>query len=168
MIIFDDKGISGIKVKWVFDEFFTNMIVTDYDRNKNHQLEHSEITTIQSEAFDNLIEYDYFTFIKIGGQPFQIKQVQDFSASLVNNQLIYEFFIPCPVDGESVIKEMAISQYDPTYYSNEMLNKKQPVVLKSQEGFETRYHIAVNKKEAYYYDQIHPVEVILQFKRKDE
>jgi ABC-type uncharacterized transport system substrate-binding protein len=143
------------------------MIVTDYDCNQNNQLEPSEITIIQSEAFDSLVEYDYFTFIKICGRSFKVTSVQDFSASLIVNQLIYQFFILCPVSGDSVFKEIIISQYDPTYYSNVALEKKQPIVFENEEGFETRYHIIVNKKEAYYYDQIHPVEIILQFKRKD-
>ena len=42
-IVFDSKGLAGIEVKWVFDEFFSNMIVTDYDQNRNHKLENAEI-----------------------------------------------------------------------------------------------------------------------------
>lgn len=167
-IVFNNEGLVGIKAKWVFDEFFTNMIVMDYDHNSNNQFERSEITTIQAEAFDNLVEYDYFTSIKIDGQSFQVKQVRNFSASLMDNQLIYEFLIPCSVSGDSVFKEINISQYDPTYYCNITLDKKQPVIYESEKGFESSYRIAMNKKKAYYYDQIHPVEIILQFKKKHE
>lgn len=167
-ILFDEKGLAGIRVKWIFDEFFSNMILTDYDRNKNHQLERTEITTIQSEAFNNLVEFDYFTFIKINGHSFQVKYIRDFSAALIGDRLIYEFLIPCHVSGDSAAKEIRISQYDPTYYSRIALDKAQPVLWEGEERFEAHYHIEVNKKEAYYYNQIHPVEVILLFKLKNE
>ncbi|MBN1848524.1 MAG: DUF1007 family protein [Deltaproteobacteria bacterium] len=167
-IVFDDQGLVGIKAKWIFDEFFTNVIVMDYDQNNNNQFEHAEITTIQAEAFDNLHKFDYFTFIKIDGQPFKIQQVQSFSAALIDDQLIYMFFIPCSVSGDSMIREVNISQYDPTYYSNITLDKKQPIIYENEKGFESSYRIAVNKKKSYYSDQIHPVEIILQFKKKHE
>jgi hypothetical protein len=41
-----------------------------------------------------------------------------------------------------------------------------PVSLKGASGFEIRYRIAKNMEEAYYFNQIHPVEVILNFRLK--
>ena len=34
-IVFDENGLAGFKVDWVFDEMFSNMIIHDYDQNKN-------------------------------------------------------------------------------------------------------------------------------------
>lgn len=166
-MIFDSKGLAGIRVKWVFDEFFSNMLAADYDRNNNHKLESSEITTIRKKAFDNLVEFDYFTFIRINGKPFKVKYIREFSAALIGGRLMYEFLIPCHVSGSGRFKEVKISQYDPTYYSRVAFDGKRPVVFQDVADFEIHYRITINKEDAYYYDQIHPVEVILRFRRKD-
>jgi len=50
-MIFDNEGFAGIRVEWVFDEFFSSMITGDYDRNQNNILENSEIDAIEKEAF---------------------------------------------------------------------------------------------------------------------
>jgi ABC-type uncharacterized transport system substrate-binding protein len=166
-VVFDQEGLAGIQVRWVFDEFFSSMIAGDYDRNRNNRLEGSEIGMIEKEAFANLINFDYFTFIKIEGRPFKVKYIRDFSAALAGGKLIYEFVIPCHVKASSTFKELIISQYDPTYYTLVVFAKDQPVKVQNVSNFEINYRIAKNLEEAYYYGQIHPVEVILRFKRKN-
>ena len=167
-IIFDQKGLAGIRVKWVFDEFFSTMIACDYDKNHNSNLENSEIALIKNEAFTNLANFAYFTFIKINGKPFQVKYTRDFTAILSSGKLTYEFLIPCHVMASVNLKEITISQYDPTYYTFLTFTREQPVTIKGGAGLEISYHIAVNRKETYYFGQIHPVDVILQYKLKNE
>ena len=165
-IIFDHQGLAGIRVKWVFDEFFSSMIVGDYDQNHNNKLENSEVKTIKMEAFANLANYEYFTFIRIQGKPFKVEYVRDFSAALAGGKLVYEFLIPCHVKSSSTFKELIISQYDPTYYSRVAFAKDQPVEVISEPGFQISYRIAKNMNKSYYFSQIHPIEVVMRFRRK--
>jgi len=166
-ILFDQHGLAGIRAKWVFDEFFSSMIANDYDRNRNARFEKAEIEMIRKKAFSNLANFGYFTFIKINGRPFKVKYARDFSAALSGGKLTYAFFVPCHVKAISTFKELRISQYDPTYYTSMAFAKKRPVILEAGSGFNINYRISKNMEEAYYYDQIHPVEVILRFKLKD-
>lgn len=166
IIFFDQRGLAGIQAKWVFDEFFSNMIVNDFDRNHNGKFENSEIASIKKGAFSNLVHFGYFTFIKIEGKPFNVKYIRGFSASLAGKKVIYEFLIPCHVKAKSAFKELRISQYDPTYYTMVAFNKNWPVRVKSGSAFEITYRISKNLKEAYYFGQIHPIEVILRFRMK--
>ena len=165
-IVFDHQGLAGIRVKWVFDEFFSSMILGDYDQNHNSKLENSEIKTIKSEAFTNLANYEYFTFIRIQGKPFKVEYVRDFSAALAGGKLIYEFWIPCHVKASSIFKQFIVSQYDPTYYTRVAFAKDQPVKVKSGPGFDINYRIVKNMKKSYYFSQIHPIEVVMRFRRK--
>jgi ABC-type uncharacterized transport system substrate-binding protein len=167
-IIFDQQGLAGVRVKWVFDEFFTSMIADEFDKNHNNKLEKPEITDIERGAFSNLVKFNYFSFIKINGKAFTVKFVRDFSASLARGNLIYTFVIPCHVKAITTFKEFVISQYDPTYYTRVAFAKDRPVSMEGASAFEVRYRISKNMKEAYYYGQIHPVEVILKFKQRDE
>ena len=165
-IIFDQQGLAGVQVKWVFDEFFTSMIADEFDKNHNNKLEKPEITDIEKGAFANLVKFNYFSFIKINGKAFTVEYVRDFSASLAGVNLIYNFVIPCHVKAITTFKEVVISQYDPTYYTRMAFAKDRPVSMEGASAFEVSYRISKNMKEAYYYGQVHPVEVILKFKRR--
>ena len=167
-MIFDNEGFAGIRVEWVFDEFFSSMITGDYDRNQNNILENSEIDAIEKEAFDNLANFDYFTVIRIGGKSFKVKYVHDFSAALKEGKLIYDFFMPCHVKAISTFKEVVISQYDPTYYTDMSLDEGQPVMIEGDSGFETSSRISENPKISYYFGLVHPIETIVRFRLKNE
>jgi ABC-type uncharacterized transport system substrate-binding protein len=165
-IVFDQQGLAGVRVKWVFDEFFTSMIADEFDKNHNNKLEKPEIIDIEKGAFANLVKFNYFSFIKINGKVFLVEYIRDFSASLAGGNLIYNFVIPCHVKAIATFKEFVISQYDPTYYTRLAFSKDRPVSLEGASAFEVRYRISKNTKEAYYYGQVHPVELILTFKRR--
>lgn len=167
-MIFDNDGFAGIHVEWMFDEFFSNMIAGDYDRNQNNILETSEITVIKKEAFDNLANFDYFTAVRIDGNPFKVKYVRDFSAILRDDTLTYHFFVPCHVKASPAFKEIVVSQYDPTYYTDMSLDEGQKVIIEGNPGIETSCHISENPKISYYFGLIHPIETIVKFRLKDE
>jgi len=80
-IVFNEKGLANINLKWVFDEMFSGMIIYEFDKNKNGKFEASEIEEIRKGAFGHLKNFDYFTHIKINGQQFKVRYVQGFSAS---------------------------------------------------------------------------------------
>ncbi|MCD6486239.1 MAG: DUF1007 family protein [Syntrophobacterales bacterium] len=160
-MVFDNDGFAGIRVEWVFDEFFSSMIACDYDTNKNNILENSEITAIGKGAFDNLVNFDYFTVIRVGGKPFKIKYVRDFSAALKEGNLIYDFFIPCHVKAIPAFKEIVISQYDPTYYTDMSLDEDQLIMVEGNSGIETSCRISENPKISYYFGLVHPIEVVV-------
>ena len=165
-VVFDQKGLSGFEIRWAFDEMFSSMIILDFDKNRNGRFEPAEIADVKKGAFFNLREFDYFTHIKIGEKPFQVKYVKAFSAEIKNNILIYSFFIPCHVSATRKWKEVAISVYDREFYTSVFL-AKDPIVLKSHGPFEVRRRIEKNRAEAYFYGQIHPDEATVRFRLKN-
>jgi ABC-type uncharacterized transport system substrate-binding protein len=167
-ILFDQRGLSGVRVRWVFDEFFSCMIVDEFDHNHNNKLEKSDIHNLKEGAFANLAKFDYFSFITINGKPFKVGYIRDFSAALVDGKLIYRFTIPCHVRATTAFKEFVIAQYDPTYYTRVALTKERPVIVEGASRFEVSCRISKNMEEAYYYGQVHPVEVKVKFKRKND
>jgi len=164
-VVFDENGLAGFKMKWVFDEMFSNMIVHDFDKNKNGRFESSEIRSLKNGAFSNLKNFDYFTHIKINKKAFKVKFVKDFSAEIKDNILIYRFFVPCHVRAASSFKEVRISIYDISFYSSIFLTRN-PVDFSNALPYELHHRITKNKKEAYYYGQVYPEEIIIRFRRK--
>ena len=166
-IVFDQEALTGIRVKWLFDEMFSSMIAFDFDLDQDQKLEKNEIALIRENAFSNLKNFGYFTSIKIDGKPFKVESVRDFSAALVENQLVYEFLIPCHVKATTRHKEFRISQYDRGYYTAVSFTKEQPLMFEGTSDFELEHRIAENVKQSYYFGQIIPEELIIKFRLKD-
>lgn len=164
-IVFDEKGLAGARITWVFDEMFSSMIIMDFDRNKNRQFEPEEVAEVKAGAFSNLKEYEYFTHIKIDGKPFRVTFVSDFSAKIKKDHMIYTFFVPCHVCATTAFKQLRLSVYDPEFYSDILL-VKDSLLLENQEPYEVSCRIRKSPEEAYYFGQIIPEEILLRFKRK--
>jgi ABC-type uncharacterized transport system substrate-binding protein len=159
-IVFDQKGMAGIKTTWVFDEMFSELIIHDYDTDRDGAFSADEKEKIKTEVFSNLKNYHYFTYINIAGKAFNVQYVKDFSAYLDSTGVRYTFFIPCHIAATSSYKQIKIAMYDSTYYVD--------VRFENGDTMEYTYRIADNTQRLYYYGQIAPQEIILNFRKKDE
>ena len=165
-VVFDEKGLAGFRIRWLFDEMFSSMIILDFDKSGNNRFEQSEIEDVKKGAFSNLGEFDYFTHIKINGKLFKVKFVTDFSAEIIKGKLVYNFFVPCHVQAIETFKDVKLSIYDHTFYSSVFLVKN-PVTYENRKPYKIEHRIERNRNEAYYYGQIYPEEITLRFKRKN-
>lgn len=165
-IVFDDQGLAGFKMRWGFDEMFSSMIAGDYDRNQNGRFESEEVQTIKKEAFDYISNYNYFTFIKIDGKPFEVTYIKDFVAILENNKLIYEFLVPCHVASIDQFKEIIVATYDPSYYTAIFFAKNQPASLSFSEPYDVKSAIREDKATSIYFGMVHPWAIFIEFRLK--
>ena len=165
-VVFDDKGLAGIKVRWKFDDMFASMIAADHDQNKNGRLEAGEVSTIKEKAFAYIAEFNYFSFIKVADKPFQVKYIKDFNAVLDNKKLVYEFFIPCHVTATGQAKEVSMAAYDPSYYSAIFFAKYDPVALTGDEAYEVKTAIREDPDTKIYFDMVHPWTLFMEFRKK--
>lgn len=165
-VVFDDKGLAGIKVRWKFDDMFASMIAEEHDVNQNGILEPAEIQEVKEKAFSFISEHSYFTFVKIGNTPFQVKFIKDFNAVLENGKLVYEFLIPCHVTATNLKKKVTVASYDPSYYTAIYFAKNRPVSLTSSDGFNVKTSLKEDPDTTIYYDMIHPWTLFMEFRRK--
>jgi ABC-type uncharacterized transport system substrate-binding protein len=165
-IVFDDKGLAGFKILWRFDEMFSSMIVGDYDKNQNRSLEPDEIKAIKKGAFSYLSNYHYFTFVKIDGQPFEVKFVTDFWAEVKENKLIYRFFVPCHVAARSSHRHIVAANYDPSYYTAIFYAEDRPAALKNAGAFDVGTAIRQDASTSIYYGMVNPWALFLDFRKK--
>jgi ABC-type uncharacterized transport system substrate-binding protein len=139
----------------------------DFDKNSNGKLDPSESKSIVSGALKNLGELEFFTHIKIKGKKFPVKSVKDFSAKMEGEKLVYNFFVPCQVKATKSLQNVNLAVYDNTYYSDIGLTRINPVAYENNNEYEVKHKVVTNKKEAFYYNQVYPREIIISFKRKD-
>lgn len=166
-IVFNDQGLAGFNINWTFDDMFASMLVGDYDKNKNKFFEKNEVALIKKEAFSNLSDYNYFTFIKINGKTFVVKYIQSFSAELHDKKLIYDFFIPCHVTATRRFKHVKVSTYDPSYYCAIFFENNDLVSLDNSNFYKVRTTVKKDKSTTIYYGQINPWTLFLDFRTKE-
>lgn len=165
-VVFDDKGLTGFKVRWIFDEMFAGMIAEDFDKNRNGALESSEVEEVKQKAFSYIAEFDYFCFVKIDKKPFKVQYVKDFKATLKNGRLTYEFLVPCHVTATNAAKKITFATYDPTYYTAVFFAENEPVSLASAENYEVKVSIREDEETKIYFDMLSPWALFLEFRRK--
>lgn len=165
-IVFDEDGLSGIEVEWVFDEFFSSMILEEFDTDHNNEINSKENRGLEKGAFRNLKNYNYFNWMAIDGKKFTIKWVKDFKAHVKGGRLVYSFFIPCHVKASQKDKIVVISPSDPTYYTALEFAAENPVSIKGGKNFSVKYKIAPSTERTIYYGMVHPLELTLCFKLK--
>ena len=163
---FDLKGLTGIRMIWTFDDMFSTMVADDFDRNKNQALEPEEVTDVKKGMFDNLVNYDYYVFIKIDNKPFKVKYVRNFNARLNKGILTYEFMIPCHVTATAQPKVITLTSYDPDYYCALFFARDTPTIIVGDTVVDVSATIGKDMETAYYYGMINPWQQRVSFRLK--
>lgn len=144
---FADGKITGIRHEWQFDDFFSNALISDFDKNKNKQFEPDEVKELEANAFVALKEFGYFTHVKIGGKEVAIESTRDFAPSIKDGKVVYSFVavLPQPVDPRAT--QFAAGVYDHSYYVDVEVNPQLGVKLAGG-GSEACKFAVVEDKEA--------------------
>jgi ABC-type uncharacterized transport system substrate-binding protein len=115
-LVFEDGKVVGIRHEWVFDAFFSNAIISDFDKNKNKQFDPAEIPTLKKDAFEGLAEFSYFTHAKADGKALKIKGARDFSAEIRKEAVVYRFIALLAEPLDPAKAAFSAGVYDHTYY----------------------------------------------------
>jgi ABC-type uncharacterized transport system substrate-binding protein len=165
-VVFNEKGLEGFNYEWTFDEMFSSTIIQEFDLNADGKFNEDEIKEVEKGAFSNLKEYDYFTEIEVNGKQFEIKGINNFYAEIDSGVMIYEFFIPCEVVAASDNQEVKIAVFDPTYFVQVLLTPKEPFCFIDTLNVDFNYEVFDDEKNSYYYGQIIPEALKVNFKKR--
>ena len=144
---FENGKIIGIQHEWTFDDFFSNALISDFDKNKDKKFDPDEVKELEANAFVALKEFGYFTHVKVGGKQVAIETVRDFAPSIKDGKVIYRFMavLPQPVDPRAA--EFNAGIYDHSYYVDVEVNPQIGVKLAGG-GSEACKFAMVEDKEA--------------------
>jgi len=161
---FDNKGLACLQHTWHFDRMSSSMILSDFDKDGNGNLDKKEVASLKKAMFDNLKKQNYFTYIGIDNQRFEVKHIQGFNAKITDKKLIYEFTVPCRVNATDSYKKVRISLFDPTYYSQVKLSKDD-LKLQGKDALTVKMQMSKAPDLAYYHDRIVPRAFSLRIKK---
>ena len=116
VVLDEDSNVTGIRVHWIFDEFYTLFTLEVIDPDRDGNADPEQVRKLAEENLKNLAAYSYFTYVKVDGKQPDYGTVVDYDSYLEGENLIMEFVVPLdqPVDPRT--QEVSFAVYDPTYY----------------------------------------------------
>ncbi|MDT3380898.1 DUF1007 family protein [Labrys portucalensis] len=129
-IVYDDKGrVTGVKQHWTFDEAFSSYATQGLQQSANGGYTREALAPLAQTNVENLKDFGYFTFAKLGGKELLFKDPVDPYLDFTNGVLTLHFFLPLSSPQTQGQKALAIQIYDPTYYVAFTLDDETPAKL---------------------------------------
>lgn len=146
---FQNNKLQSITCNWIFDQFFSNQILTACDRNRNKHLSRSEVRVVKKKFFDNLRHVGYFTKLWINKKYISIKWVKNFKAVVVNSGRVkYSFDIRTNSSVSTSKKTLKLMFYDKSNYIGYDAAKKaikfkgkKPFIIKALNNVRAQYQL---------------------------
>lgn len=90
------KGeIEGIRIRWEWDEWWSEDVVSQCDTDRNKRLNPKEQKEVKSEFFDGAKDLQYFTAIRVNGKKASFGEARNFAAMIMpGGTVAYEFLLP--------------------------------------------------------------------------
>ncbi len=108
--------ISGLRIRWNFDETYTQFSLEGLDLNNDGTFSNEEILPLTKENISSLVESKYFTKALQSGQELPQAAVTVYGQDMIDSKLSLWFELPfaTPVDPKAGVFEARI--YDPDFF----------------------------------------------------
>lgn len=161
---FGPNGLTGFYQTWVFDEMFSSSIVSLFDLDENGVFSEDEIEEVRHGVFEYLVEYDYFTHIKIDGRDFAIPHARDFNAFIDGHHVVYEFFLPCELPVAATPRTLHVLVGDMEYYAD-MTLASEGLRIQGNESVSVSYSFGTGSAFSFYGGAWEPEHLTLRFEK---
>lgn len=111
-----EQKIDAMKITWVFDDFFTQSTIEDFGKHRKGRLDAGELKQVVQESSQSLHNYSYFTYLEVDGKRRRVDSVDDFTAEIKGDHLIYRFTVPVNPPVDPFRQKFGFLLYDETYY----------------------------------------------------
>lgn len=130
-LVFSAKGeITGVRNVWQFDKDFTKDALDGLDTNHDGKYSDEELKPLAKINMEALKDYEYFTFLKRGGEKAAFDEPREYWLQLSGGQLTLFFTVPLKTPmaakGSTVVEI-----YDPEYFVAITFVKNTPFKLEA-------------------------------------
>ncbi|MEA3374267.1 MAG: DUF1007 family protein [Campylobacterota bacterium] len=94
---------KSVTIRWVFDEMSSEMLIMDYDRDRNGKLSEKESEIVYKEAFFDLKAFEYYTYFYHKDKKLPTPLTDSFMATIEENRVNFYFTMKLP-EGTTTIK----------------------------------------------------------------
>ena len=164
---FDGGTLKGMTFRWVFDDMFSEMILTDFKPDAEGNFSAKQTAAIKSGAFDNLENYHYFLVFYINGKRLRKIRIEQFTPSVIEGgKLVYSFFVPLEVPAATDEQSLRVTVYDDTYFVAFDLMHADDVTVTGDDGVSVGLSIEKSRVKPVWPGQYMPDNLVIRFKEK--
>ena len=118
-IYFDDDGMNGFYLQWIYDPVYSSQIIYDIDTDMNMELNSSEQEMAKDDFISALKSEDWFMTILVNGEKQVIPEPVNFSAEIdtFDETIMFTFYIPLSLPYETSGTKVNIEFTDPSQYT---------------------------------------------------
>jgi ABC-type uncharacterized transport system substrate-binding protein len=128
-VVYENGAFTGVKLTWIFDEFYASTAIEGLDKNKDGKYDREELAELAKVNVEGLKDFEYFTFPKLAGQPLKVGDVTDYWLEHKDGELSLHFTLPFAQPVLAEAKGLTIAIQDPTFYIAFEPSKTDPVQL---------------------------------------
>jgi ABC-type uncharacterized transport system substrate-binding protein len=114
LVVAGDR-LTGVRLTWTFDDFFSGFILQEFDRDRNGMLSAAEAQRVEEKHLPELKRVGYYTTVNVNGQPVTMPDAREFRATAAKGIVTYEFTLPLSASfASTTVIEVLVD--DPVYY----------------------------------------------------
>jgi ABC-type uncharacterized transport system substrate-binding protein len=127
LIYAPDGSITGVRHAWTFDDMFSTYALQGIESKKKGVYTHEELAALAQTNVESLKEFAYFTFARADGKKGKFQEPVDYFLEYRDGLLVLHFTLPLKTPIKT--KELSLEIFDPTFFVDFQLAKKDPVRL---------------------------------------
>ena len=129
-VVFDKEGkITALRHVWRFDDAFSAFASQGLDTNGDGILSIEELQPLAKVNVESLKDYDYFTFLKVGGKRIGFKIPTEYWLQSAEGYLTLFYTLPLMQAVKPDANGVTLDVYDPGYFVDYQLVEKDPAKL---------------------------------------
>jgi ABC-type uncharacterized transport system substrate-binding protein len=160
--LFDAGKVTGLSLNWVFDEIFSDNLLSQFDADGDGTFDELESKAVGEGVLPNLKMFNYFTYVWVDGKQLDPIAPTDFIASAENRIVTFRMKVPLPGAVDPRTQALATEVYDREYYVEVLLAEQDPVTLENADGVPCGASVRDDTENAYYGGYVIPQEIALQ------
>jgi ABC-type uncharacterized transport system substrate-binding protein len=109
-----DGNVSGVRHQWTFDAGYSAYLTQGLDKNGDGKLTPDELQEVAKENAESLVDFDYFTVLKVNGAKQAFEPPREYGMTFENG--LARLSLLLPVKSAPTGKTLSLEVYDPTFF----------------------------------------------------
>jgi len=122
-----DGSLTGVRHAWTFDDMFTSYALQGIETKVKGAYSRDELAALAQTNVESLKEFAYFTFARTENKKEKFSEPVDYYLDYKNGELTLHFTLP--LKSPLKTKQLSLEVFDPTFFVDFQLAKKDPVKL---------------------------------------
>jgi ABC-type uncharacterized transport system substrate-binding protein len=110
-----DGKVTGVRHAWTFDKAYSAFITQGLDVDRDGKLTPDELQALAKENTQSLVEFEYFTVLKVNGAKQAFDAPRDYAMSHANEEATLTYLLPLKVPA-AASKMLSLEVSDPSYF----------------------------------------------------